>query len=30
MDEQYYEKLFNIKTSGEQKIFNDSLHYNRY
>lgn len=30
MDEQYYEKLLNIKTSGEQKTFNDSLHYNRY
>ena len=30
MDEQYYEKLLNIKTSGEQKIFNKSLHYNRY
>lgn len=30
MDEQYYEKMFNIKTSGEQKIFNESLHYNRY
>ncbi|MDP4090322.1 MAG: SAM-dependent methyltransferase [Bacillota bacterium] len=30
MDEQYYEKLMNIKTSGEQKIFNESLHYNRY
>ncbi|GMA98120.1 methyltransferase [Pelosinus sp. IPA-1] len=30
MDEQYYEKLLNIKTSGEQKIFNDSFHYNRY
>lgn len=30
MDEQYYEKLFNIKTSGEQKIFNESPHYNRY
>ncbi|MEG6584844.1 methyltransferase [Dendrosporobacter sp. 1207_IL3150] len=30
MDEQYYEKLLNINTSGEQKIFNDSLHYNRY
>lgn len=30
MDEQYYEKLLNIKTSGEQKIFNTSLHYNRY
>lgn len=30
MNEQYYEKLLNIKTSGEQKKFNDSLHYNRY
>lgn len=30
MDEQYYEKLLNIKTSGEQKIFNESPHYNRY
>ena len=30
MDEQYYEKLLNIKTSGEQKIFYESLHYNRY
>ena len=30
MDEQYYEKLLNIKTAGEQKIFNESLHYNRY
>jgi len=30
VDEQYYEKLFNIKTSGEQKIFNESPHYNRY
>lgn len=30
MDEQSYEKLLNIKTSGEQKIFNESLHYNRY
>lgn len=30
MDEQYYEKLLNIKTSGEQKIFNESFHYNRY
>jgi len=30
MKEQYYEKLLNIKTSGEQKIFNDSAHYNRY
>jgi SAM-dependent methyltransferase len=30
MDEQYYEKLLNIKTSGEQRIFNESIHYNRY
>ena len=30
MDEQYYEKLLNIKTSGEQKIFNKSVHYHRY
>jgi SAM-dependent methyltransferase len=30
MNEQHYEKLLNIKTSGEQKIFNESIHYNRY
>ena len=30
MDEQDYEKLLQIKTSGEQQIFNDSPHYNRY
>lgn len=30
MDEQHYEKLLNIKTSGEQKIFNKDHHYNRY
>lgn len=30
MDEQYYEKLLNIKTSGEQKIAHESHHYNRY
>ncbi|QNU68780.1 SAM-dependent methyltransferase [Ruminiclostridium herbifermentans] len=30
MDEQYYEKLLKIKTTGEQKIFNDSIHYHRY
>ncbi|NOW65552.1 methyltransferase [Clostridium saccharobutylicum] len=30
MDKQYYEKLLNIKTSGEQKVFNESMHYNRY
>lgn len=30
MDEHYYEKILNIRTSGEQKTFNDSPHYNRY
>ena len=30
MNEQDYEKLLNIKTSGEQKIVTDSPHYNRY
>ncbi|MGL4570414.1 MAG: class I SAM-dependent methyltransferase [Clostridium sp.] len=30
MNEQYFEKLLNIKTSGTQKIFNESIHYNRY
>ncbi len=30
MDEQYYEKLLKIKTIGEQKIFNESIHYHRY
>lgn len=30
MDEQYYEKLLNITTGGEQKRFNESPHYNRY
>jgi SAM-dependent methyltransferase len=30
MDEQYYEKLLNIKTTGEQRVFNESMHYNRY
>jgi len=30
MNEQYYENFLNIKTSGEQKIFNESVHYNRY
>lgn len=30
MNEQHYEKLLSIKTSGEQKIFNESIHYNRY
>ncbi len=30
MDEQYYEKLLKIKTTGEQKNFNESIHYHRY
>lgn len=30
MNEQYYEKLLNIKTSGDQKVLNESLHYHRY
>lgn len=30
MDEQSFEKLLNIKTSGEQKVFNNSVHYHRY
>lgn len=30
MEEQYYEKLLNIKTSGDQKVFNESIHYHRY
>ena len=30
MNEQYYEKLFNIKTTGEQKEFNESYHYHIY
>ena len=30
MDEQFYEKLFNIRTSGDQKGFNESIHYHRY
>ncbi len=30
MDEQYYEKFLKIKTTGEQKIFNESIHYHRY
>ena len=30
MNEQHYENLLNIKTSGEQKIFNESIHYHRY
>ncbi|MBD8070898.1 SAM-dependent methyltransferase [Bacillus sp. PS06] len=30
MKEYYYDKLLNIKTVGEQKGFNESLHYHRY
>jgi len=30
MDEQSYEKLLNIDTSGDQKIFYKSVHYSRY
>ena len=30
MTEQDYEKLLNIKTTGDQKVFYDSLHYHRY
>lgn len=30
MKEQYYEKLLNIKTSGKEKLLNDSFHYNVY
>ncbi|EEM18807.1 MULTISPECIES: class I SAM-dependent methyltransferase [Bacillus] len=30
MNEQYYDAILNIKTVGEQKGFNKSLHYHRY
>lgn len=30
MNEQYYDALLNIKTVGDQKGFNKSLHYHRY
>lgn len=30
MTDNEYEKLLAIKTDGEQKIFNESLHYHRY
>ena len=30
MDEIHYERLFNIKTTGEQQGFYESHHYNRY
>lgn len=30
MEETNYDEMLNIKTEGEQKKFNDSLHYHRY
>ncbi len=30
MNEQYYDALLNIKTVGDQKGFNNSMHYHRY
>ncbi|MGG3926271.1 methyltransferase [Metabacillus fastidiosus] len=30
MNEQYYDAMLNIKTTGEQKGFNQSIHYHRY
>lgn len=30
MKEQFYDELLNIKTEGDQKGFNQSLHYHRY
>ncbi|MDF4755841.1 proline racemase family protein [Vibrio parahaemolyticus] len=30
MNEQYYDAVLNIKTVGEQKGFNKSMHYHRY
>ncbi|RRN66727.1 methyltransferase [Peribacillus simplex] len=30
MKETSYDEMLNIKTEGEQKIFNDSFHYHRY
>lgn len=30
MNDSYYERLFNIKTTGEQQGFYESNHYNRY
>ncbi|WP_163100674.1 methyltransferase domain-containing protein [Peribacillus alkalitolerans] len=30
MNEEYYDTLLNIKTAGNQKGFNNSLHYHRY
>ncbi|MCY6369420.1 methyltransferase [Clostridium ganghwense] len=30
MSDEHFEKILNIKTCGDQKVFYDSLHYNRY
>ena len=30
MEEQYYEKLLNVKTSGKQDLKETTIHYNRY
>ena len=30
MEETNYDEMLNIRTEGEQKEFNDSLHYHRY
>ncbi|MES9738999.1 SAM-dependent methyltransferase, partial [Peribacillus frigoritolerans] len=30
MEETNYDEMLNIRTVGEQKNFNDSLHYHRY
>jgi len=30
MNEQYYDAVLHIKTVGEQKGFNKSMHYHRY
>ncbi|MBA9028092.1 methyltransferase [Peribacillus huizhouensis] len=30
MNEQYYDALLNIRTAGDQKGFNNSMHYHRY
>ena len=30
MKDHYYEKLLNITTTGEQKKYNESIHYNVY
>lgn len=30
VSDEHFEKILNIKTSGDQKVFYDSFHYNRY